>query len=169
MFFIFCSCTTPSFSEFSLFLESKLRELEVKLETNANSQEKINILLVNKVGEIEKKVKQLETNLEQYLNPFIFHFTHYLSLLFKKFTSKFCVNYKEIRKNLEFEVMELDAKVQLKYISTIAIMPRSNSTKYLTPGGTTETEERNTFGSEITRTESTPVNVESTGIVLIIH
>ena len=109
------------------------------------------------------------TRCEQYLNPFIFHFTHYLSLLFRKFTSKFCVNYKEIRKNLEFEVMELDAKVQLKYISTIAIMPRSNSTKYLTPGGMTETEERNTFGLEITRTEFTPVSVESTEIVWIIH
>jgi hypothetical protein len=48
-------------------------------------------------------------------------------------------------------------------------MPRSNSTKYLTPGGTTETEERNTFGPEITRTEFTPVSVESTGIVWIIH
>ena len=36
-------------------ITSKLRELEVKLETNANSQEKINILLVNKVGELEKK------------------------------------------------------------------------------------------------------------------
>ncbi len=53
--FIFCSCTTPCFGEFPLFLEGKLRELEVKLETNANSQEKINILLVNKVGELEKK------------------------------------------------------------------------------------------------------------------
>ena len=64
--FIFCSSVTPSFGEFPLFLAGKLRELEVKLETNANSQEKINILLVNKVGELEKKVKQLETNLEQY-------------------------------------------------------------------------------------------------------
>ena len=44
----------------------------------------------------------------------------------REINSKFCVNYKEIRKNLEFEVMELDAKVQLKYISTIAIMPCSN-------------------------------------------
>jgi hypothetical protein len=78
---------TPSFGEFPLFLAGKLRELEVKLERNANSQEKINILLVNKVGELEKKVKQLETNLEQYVNPFIFFFTHYLSLLFRKFTS----------------------------------------------------------------------------------
>jgi hypothetical protein len=118
---------------------------------------------------LEKKVKQLETNLEQYVNQFIFYFTHYLSLLFRKFTSKFCVNYKEIRKNFKFEVTELDAKVSLKYISTIAIMPRSNSTKYHTPGGTTETEERNTFGPEITRTEFTPVSVESTGIVWIIH
>ena len=48
-------------------------------------------------------------------------------------------------------------------------MPRSNSTKYLTPGGMTETEERNTFGLEITRTEFTPVSVESTEIVWIIH
>ena len=62
-------------------------------------------------------MKQLETNLEQYVNQFIFYFTHYLSLLFRKFTSKFCVNYKEIRKNLEFEVMELDAiKMELKLL-----------------------------------------------------
>lgn len=50
-----------------LSLEGKLHELEVRLKTNANEQEKINILLVNKVNELEEKVKQLETQLEQHV------------------------------------------------------------------------------------------------------
>jgi hypothetical protein len=50
-----------------LSLEGKLHELEVRLKTNANEQDKINILLVNKVNELEEKVKQLETQLEQHV------------------------------------------------------------------------------------------------------
>ena len=48
----------------------------------------------------------------------------------------------------------------------IATTLHLNFLPFPTPGGTTETELRNTFGPEITRTEFTPVSAESTEIVL---
>ncbi|XP_046459494.1 uncharacterized protein LOC124205942 [Daphnia pulex] len=72
-----------------LSLEGKLHELEVRLKTNANEQDKINILLVNKVNELEEKVKQLEAQLEQH---------------------------NEIKQDLKLKVTQLEAKnVQLEY------------------------------------------------------
>ncbi len=53
--------------------------------------------------------------------------------------------------------------------STIAITPRWNLTKFLTPGGTTETEMRKISGPEITRTEFTPVNAELMEIASILR
>jgi hypothetical protein len=54
-------------------------------------------------------------------------------------------------------------------ISTIAILPRLNLTKFLTPGGTIETEMRNISGPEITKPEFTPVNAELMEIASILR
>jgi len=62
-------------------LEGKLHELEVRLKTNANEQEKINILLVNKVNKLEEKVKQLETQLEQYVRLDIYLVVVYCEII----------------------------------------------------------------------------------------
>ena len=51
----------------------------------------------------------------------------------------------------------------------IATTLHLNFLPFPTPGGTTETELRNTFGPEITRTEFTPVSAESTEIVSILR
>jgi hypothetical protein len=48
-------------------------------------------------------------------------------------------------------------------------MPRSNSTKFLIPGGTTETEMRNISGLEITLVEFIPVSVDLMEIVWILR
>jgi hypothetical protein len=53
--------------------------------------------------------------------------------------------------------------------SMIVTTPRSNLTKFLTPGGTTKTEMRNITGPEITRPEFTPVNAESMKTVSILR
>jgi hypothetical protein len=52
--------------------------------------------------------------------------------------------------------------------STIATTPFSNLLPSPTPGGTTETEMRNIFGLEKTRTEFTPASAESMAIASIL-
>jgi hypothetical protein len=57
----------------------------------------------------------------------------------------------------------------LNYCSTIVSAPRSNTTTPNTPGGTTGTAMRNTFGQEIKRTKFTPASVELIKTVLILR
>ena len=63
----------------------------------------------------------------------------------------------------------MNCQIILFSISTIAITPRWNLTKFLTPGGTIETDMRNISGPEITRTEFTPVNAELMEIASILR
>ncbi len=63
----------------------------------------------------------------------------------------------------------MNCQIILFSISTIAITPRLNLTKFLTPGGTIGTEMCKISGPEIIRTEFTPVNAELMEIASILR